>query len=297
MLQPSQTGICAYSRGHLDGTAASPHPVCSCAVPGLPSASLPPSPIPLPSVLCPAAAHPVTLSPKQAPEGRIPSLLLPCTALAAGCSQTHRGIPSAQGSVGRPQVPPCAPPWAGRAGATLRPQVCIGCNKAEWEPPELRWFFQQGRGRAGSVQQLHPAHVGEGAGVHVVDVEDPIQVVHLVLDDPGGPARRLPAHRLPELVHACSRGRDELKGKKGDPCESGGPVCGQICARIGTHERGVASVREQGPFREFSGGCLGETVTSVREGNPEREGQARGPAQGRAGRSVPETCTAQCRGT
>lgn len=28
----------------------------------------------------------------------------------------------------------------------LRPQVCIGCNKAEWEPPELRWFFPQGQG-------------------------------------------------------------------------------------------------------------------------------------------------------
>ncbi|KAL2300071.1 hypothetical protein Nmel_012030, partial [Mimus melanotis] len=54
-----------------------------------------------------------------------------------------------------------------------------------------------------SVQQLHPAHVGEGAGVHAVDVEDPIQVIHLVLDDPGGPARRLPAHRHPALVHTC----------------------------------------------------------------------------------------------
>ncbi|KFO63394.1 hypothetical protein N302_09679, partial [Corvus brachyrhynchos] len=54
-----------------------------------------------------------------------------------------------------------------------------------------------------SVQQLHPAHIGEGAGVHAVDVEGPVQVIHLVLDDPGGPARCLPAHWLPELVHAC----------------------------------------------------------------------------------------------
>ncbi|KFQ73987.1 hypothetical protein N335_08144, partial [Phaethon lepturus] len=54
-----------------------------------------------------------------------------------------------------------------------------------------------------SVQELHPADVGEGAGVHPVYVEDPIQVVHLVLDDAGSPARSLPAHRLPVLIHAC----------------------------------------------------------------------------------------------
>ncbi|KFQ01773.1 hypothetical protein N330_00025, partial [Leptosomus discolor] len=45
-----------------------------------------------------------------------------------------------------------------------------------------------------SVQELHPADVGEGAGVHAVDVEGPVQVVHLVLGNAGGPARRLPAH-------------------------------------------------------------------------------------------------------
>ncbi|KGL76533.1 hypothetical protein N309_00731, partial [Tinamus guttatus] len=54
-----------------------------------------------------------------------------------------------------------------------------------------------------SLEQLHPMHVGEGAAVHAVDEEDAVQVVHLVLDDAGGPARRLPAHRLPHLVHTC----------------------------------------------------------------------------------------------
>lgn len=59
-------------------TPTCPYPMSSCAVPGLPSALLPPSPIPVPPVLCPAAAHAVTVSPKQAPEGRIPPVPLPC---------------------------------------------------------------------------------------------------------------------------------------------------------------------------------------------------------------------------
>ncbi|KFW84020.1 hypothetical protein N305_04757, partial [Manacus vitellinus] len=54
-----------------------------------------------------------------------------------------------------------------------------------------------------SVHEFHPAHVGEGAGVHAVNVEDPVQVVHLVLYDAGSPAHGLPAHRHPELVHTC----------------------------------------------------------------------------------------------
>lgn len=58
-------------------------------------------------------------------------------------------------------------------------------------------------GAGESVHQLHPADVGEGAGVHAVNVQDPIQMVHLVLHDAGGPAHRLPAHRLPALVHPC----------------------------------------------------------------------------------------------
>ncbi|KFO95616.1 hypothetical protein N300_09126, partial [Calypte anna] len=45
-----------------------------------------------------------------------------------------------------------------------------------------------------SVQELHPGDVGEGSGVHAVHVEDPIQVIHLVLGDAGGPAHCLPAH-------------------------------------------------------------------------------------------------------
>ncbi|KFO72590.1 hypothetical protein N303_14328, partial [Cuculus canorus] len=55
-----------------------------------------------------------------------------------------------------------------------------------------------------SVHKFHPVDVGEGAGVHPVDVENPIEVVHLMLDDAGGPACCLPAHRLPILIHTCS---------------------------------------------------------------------------------------------
>ncbi|KFV70329.1 hypothetical protein N307_03609, partial [Dryobates pubescens] len=55
-----------------------------------------------------------------------------------------------------------------------------------------------------SVQELHPGDVGEGVGVHAVDVQDPIQMVHLMLDDAGSPACCLPAHWLPVLIHTCS---------------------------------------------------------------------------------------------
>lgn len=42
--------------------------------------------------------------------------------------------------------------------------------------------------------------VDEAPGVHAVDVEDSVQVVHLMLEDPGGPAAGRPAHRLPSLI-------------------------------------------------------------------------------------------------
>lgn len=96
-------------------TPTSLHPMSPCAVAGLPSALLPPSPIPVPPVLCPAAAHALPTRPKQAPDGRIPPLPLACTALAAGCSYTHKALPGAQGSVG--WTPGCLPVCAvGRKG-------------------------------------------------------------------------------------------------------------------------------------------------------------------------------------
>lgn len=61
-LQPSQTGICAY-RGLLGWSShqlmapSYPCPMSCCAAPGLPSASLPPSPILVPPVLCPWAPN------------------------------------------------------------------------------------------------------------------------------------------------------------------------------------------------------------------------------------------------
>ena len=39
---------------------------------------------------------------------------------------------------------------------------------------------------------LLPVDVDERLAVHAVGVEDPVQVVHLVLEDPSRPAARLP---------------------------------------------------------------------------------------------------------
>lgn len=48
-----------------------------------------------------------------------------------------------------------------------------------------------------------PVDVDEGLGVHVVDVEDPIQVVHLVLEDASWPATGLPRHGFTFLIQTC----------------------------------------------------------------------------------------------
>lgn len=45
--------------------------------------------------------------------------------------------------------------------------------------------------------------VDEGLGVHAVDVEDSIQVIHLVLEDSSGPATGLPRHIFTLLIQTC----------------------------------------------------------------------------------------------
>ena len=47
---------------------------------------------------------------------------------------------------------------------------------------------------------LLPLDVDEGLGVHVVDVENPVQMVHLMLEDPGWPATYLPCDWLRLLI-------------------------------------------------------------------------------------------------
>lgn len=56
-----------------------------------------------------------------------------------------------------------------------------------------------------------PVDVDEGLAVHAVDVEDPIQVVHLVLEDTGWPAARLPRDIFTLLIESC---RENKKGNK-----------------------------------------------------------------------------------
>lgn len=48
-----------------------------------------------------------------------------------------------------------------------------------------------------------PVDVDESFAVHTVDVEDPIQVVHLVLEDTSGPATGLPCDSFTLLVQTC----------------------------------------------------------------------------------------------
>lgn len=45
-----------------------------------------------------------------------------------------------------------------------------------------------------------PVDVDERLAVHAVDVEDPVQVVHLVLKDPCWPSARLPRHFFTLLI-------------------------------------------------------------------------------------------------
>lgn len=48
-----------------------------------------------------------------------------------------------------------------------------------------------------------PVDVDEGLAVHAVDVEDPIQMVHLMLEDSGWPAACLPRDIFTLLIQAC----------------------------------------------------------------------------------------------
>lgn len=61
-----------------------------------------------------------------------------------------------------------------------------------------------------------PVDVDEGLAVHTVNVEDPLQVVHLVLEDTSWPATGLPRDRFTLLIQACrvSMQRDKNKIQK-----------------------------------------------------------------------------------
>lgn len=48
-----------------------------------------------------------------------------------------------------------------------------------------------------------PVDVDEGLAVHTVDVEHPIQVVHLVLEDTSWPAAGLPRNGFTLLIQTC----------------------------------------------------------------------------------------------
>lgn len=56
-----------------------------------------------------------------------------------------------------------------------------------------------------------PVDVDEGFAVHAVDVEDPIQVIHLVLEDTSWPATGLPGYSFTLLIQTCRENmqRDE----------------------------------------------------------------------------------------
>lgn len=54
-----------------------------------------------------------------------------------------------------------------------------------------------------SFQLLRPVDVDEGLGVHVIDVEDAVQVVDLMLQDTGRPAACLPRHRFTFFIQTC----------------------------------------------------------------------------------------------
>lgn len=142
-----QQGLLGWS-SHQLMTPTSAHPMSPHAVPGLPSALLSPSPIPVPPVPCPAAAHAVTMSPGQAPEGRIPPSAPSLDA------QKNSQFPGEGGP--DPAVSLCTPVGK-RAGARLRPRVCIGCNKAEWEPQSCAGFFARVRAAACGRSGLSPA--------------------------------------------------------------------------------------------------------------------------------------------
>lgn len=52
------------------------------------------------------------------------------------------------------------------------------------------------------VERL-PVNIDEGLAVHAVDVEDSIQVIHLVLEDSSWPATGLPRNIFTLLIQPC----------------------------------------------------------------------------------------------
>lgn len=56
-----------------------------------------------------------------------------------------------------------------------------------------------------------PVDVDEGLAVHAVDVEDPVQVVHLVLDDARWPATCLPRHGFTLFIQTWRRREQDTK--------------------------------------------------------------------------------------
>lgn len=74
------------------------------------------------------------------------------------------------------------------------------------------------------VERL-PVDVDEGLAVHAVDVEDSIQVVHLVLEDSSGPAAGLPRDVFTLLVQTC---KEDVRRKYKSRCPiqiSNGKTC------------------------------------------------------------------------
>lgn len=128
-----------------DAHQPTPHvPLCSCWAPLSLAAPQPHpgAPHAVPSC-CPHSDHEPQASPRWEDPPLRPSLAQPWQQVVP---RPTKQFPVPRGVwAGPPAVSLCTR-WAGRAGATLRPQVCIGCNKAEWEPPELHWFFHQGQG-------------------------------------------------------------------------------------------------------------------------------------------------------
>lgn len=99
-----------------------PHPSAPCAVPSC----------------CPRCDH-------QPQMGACPLHPFPAQPWQQVVPRPTKQFPVPRGAWAGPLAASLCTQWAGRAGATLRPQVCIGCNKDEWEPPELHWFFHQGQ--------------------------------------------------------------------------------------------------------------------------------------------------------
>lgn len=58
-----------------------------------------------------------------------------------------------------------------------------------------------------------PVDINEGLCVHAVDVEDAVQVVHLVLDDPGRPATSLPRYSFAIFIETCRVRRQKPETK------------------------------------------------------------------------------------